>query len=110
MFYNPAFVDKINDIQAEFEQLLAERNAISPTKIGGLRAGSPTKGAGGVGVSITGKVAMKEGADLKGDEFYKAMDMIYGGKNPPKHKSPTKRLMQQKDAAVDHKTFLSKNL
>ena len=110
MFYNPAFVDKINDIQEEFERLLAERNANSPTKIGGLRAGSPTKGAGGVGVNITGKLTMKEGADLKGDEFYKVMDKIYGGKNPPKHKSPTKRLMQQKDAAVNHKTFLSKNL
>ena len=75
MFYNPAFVDKINDIQAEFDRLLEERNANSPTKmIGGLRASSPTKGAGGVGLNIAGKVTMKEGADLGGDEFYKVMD------------------------------------
>ena len=38
------------------------------------------------------------------------MDMIYGGKNPKRHESPTKRLMEQKNAAWKHKEFLSKNL
>ena len=43
MFYNPTFVNKINDIQEEFNRLLEERNANSPTKVMGMRAGSPTK-------------------------------------------------------------------
>ena len=33
MFYNPEFVDKINNIQEEFNKLLEERNANSPTKV-----------------------------------------------------------------------------
>ena len=37
------------------------------------------------------------------------MDNLYGPK-PKKHASPTKRLMQQKEAAWKHKAFLSKNL
>lgn len=82
MFYNAAFVDKINDIQDEFNRLLEERNANSPTKIGGLRASSPTKQKGSVGLNITGKMTIPEGSSLKGDEFYRVMDMIYGGKNP----------------------------
>ena len=43
------------------------------------------------------------------DDFRRVMDMVYGGK-PKKHKSPTKRLMQQKNACWKHKEFLSKNL
>ena len=43
MFYNPDFVDKINDIQDQFNKLLEERNANSPTKIvgGGLNYSVP---------------------------------------------------------------------
>ena len=43
------------------------------------------------------------------DEFRDLMDWVYGPK-PKKHASPTKRLMQQKEAAWKHKAFLSKNL
>ena len=106
MFYNAEFVDKINNIQEEFNKLLEERNANSPTKV---RA-SPTKEKGSVGLNVSAKFAAKGGDDLKGDGFYKVMDMIYGGKNPKRHESPTKRLMEQKNAAWKHKEFLSKNL
>ena len=50
------------------------------------------------------------GNNVNLDEFRDVMDFVYGGKNPPKHKSPTKRLVQQKDAAWDHKTHLKNNL
>ena len=43
------------------------------------------------------------------DGFRRLMDLEYGG-IPKKHKSPTKRLMQQKEACWKHKEFLSKNL
>ena len=91
MFYNAEFVDKINNIQEEFNKLLEERNANSPTKV---RA-SPTKEKGSVGLNVSAKFPAKGGEDLKGDGFYKVMDMIYGGKNPKRHESPTKRLMEQ---------------
>ena len=48
------------------------------------------------------------GAVNPGD-FRRVMDMVYGGQKPKKHKSPTKRLMQQKDAAWKHKEFLKNN-
>ena len=54
-------------------------------------------------------MCVPEGSGLNGDEFYKCMEDIYGG-NMKKHASPTKRLMQQKDAAWEHKSFLSKNM
>ena len=47
--------------------------------------------------------------DLNMDQFYKVMGEFYGN-DQPRHVSPTKRLMQQKDAAWKHKEFLSKNL
>lgn len=40
------------------------------------------------------------------DEFYKIMGEFYG--SVKKHKSPTRRLIQQKDAAFRHKEKLSK--
>ena len=43
------------------------------------------------------------------DEFRDMMDWVYGPK-PKKHISPTKRLMQQKEAAWKHKEFLCNNL
>ena len=43
------------------------------------------------------------------DQFYKVMCEFYGD-NQKRHVSPTKRLMQQKEAAWKHKEFLSKNL
>jgi hypothetical protein len=43
------------------------------------------------------------------DEFYKVMGEFYGS-NMRKHESPTRRLRQQKAAAVDHKTYLFKKL
>ena len=43
------------------------------------------------------------------DQFYKVMGDFYGN-DQRKHASPTKRLMQQKDAAWAHKAHLSKNL
>jgi len=38
------------------------------------------------------------------------MEFIYGGEKPKKHVSPTKRLMQQKEAAWTHKTHMKNNL
>ena len=107
MFYNPELLDKINDIQDEFNRLLEERNANSPNKILNVKANIPTKGGG---LSFAARMQTSDPSGLKEDEFYKAMDQIYGGKNPKKHKSPTKRLMQQKNAAWTHKEFLAKNL
>ena len=93
MFYNPALLEKVNDIQEEFNRLLEERNTRSPNKRGGFGASSPTRAKGSVGVDITGKMVVPEGSSLAGgDEFYKVLDQIYGG-NMKKHKSPTKRLM-----------------
>lgn len=43
------------------------------------------------------------------DNFYEIMGDFYGGEMR-KHASPTKRLIQQKDAAFEHKKFLSKNI
>ena len=43
------------------------------------------------------------------DEFYQVMGDYYGDKMK-KHVSPTRRLRQQKNAAVEHKTHLYKKL
>jgi len=43
---------------------------------------------------------------LKLDEFYEIMGEFYSG--APRHKSPTKRLIEQKHAAFRHKNKLSK--
>ena len=51
---------------------------------------------------------MKEGA-VDGEDFRRVMDLVYGGKKPKKHASPTKRLIQQKDSAWKHKEFLVNN-
>lgn len=40
------------------------------------------------------------------EEFYKVMGEFYGASNMKKHESPTRRLRQQKHAAVEHKQFL----
>ena len=42
------------------------------------------------------------------DNFYEIMGEFYG--SVKKHESPTKRLIQQKDAAFKHKSFLSKHI
>jgi hypothetical protein len=46
------------------------------------------------------------GQTLKLDEFYEIMGEFYSG--VPRHKSPTKRLIEQKHAAFRHKEKLSK--
>ena len=43
------------------------------------------------------------------DEFYRVMGEFYGS-NMKKHESPTRRLRQQKAAAVEHKSYLYKKL
>lgn len=43
------------------------------------------------------------------DQFYEIMGDFYGG-YIKRHVSPTRRLIQQKDAAFAHKEFLSKNI
>ena len=43
------------------------------------------------------------------EEFSKVIDMVYG-KKPKKYKSPTKRLMQQKNASWKHKEFMRRNV
>ena len=47
--------------------------------------------------------------DVGLDNFYEIMGDFYGGEMR-KHASPTKRLIQQKDAAFEHKKFLSKKI
>jgi len=63
-----------------------------------LAYGELTKMGGGVG-----------GEALVSGDYRRVMDMVYGGTKPKKHKSPTKRLMQQKDAAWKHKEHLKNN-
>ena len=52
--------------------------------------------------------AVKDGKFRTGD-FRLVVDPAYDVKKPKKHKSPTKRLMQQKEAAWKHKEFLKTN-
>jgi hypothetical protein len=47
--------------------------------------------------------------DVDMDNFYDIMGEFYSS-DMRKHQSPTKRLVQQKDAAFEHKKFLSKNM
>ena len=99
MFYNAGLMEKINAKQDEFDQLFAEykqRRPDSPLK--GERKGSPSK-------VFKGQVTTSNLNDV-----VDVMKFIYGGERPAKHKSPTKRLMQQKEAAWTHKTHLKNNL
>ena len=80
IFHNQAFEDKIAKVQAEFNALLAERNA------------SPSKRAG------------TDGDALEKDQFYQVMGEFYGSMK--KHESPTRRLMDQQKASWKHKNHL----
>lgn len=42
------------------------------------------------------------------DQFYKVVGEFYDADHPKKHASPTRRLMQQKEAAWEHKSVLYK--
>lgn len=94
MFYNPAFLDKINNMQDEFNKLVNERIAqgkYSPVKKGGK--GSPTKSPYKKDHPLACETFPTSVGAMGMEEFHELMDSVYG-KNPPKHKSPTKRLMQ----------------
>ena len=118
-------MNKINDMQDEFDRLLKERQdkSQSPVKVS---SSSPVKTSNtskqkfiketmAIPIGETSNPlmyeqlsTMKDGQIDPGD-FRRVMDMVYGGNKPKKHKSPTKRLMQQKDAAWKHKEFLKNN-
>lgn len=81
VYANPDLDAKVDALQAEFQRLLNDGSA--PTTIG---------------------------TDVLGmDEFYKVMGDFYGS-GMKKHESPTRRLRQQKDSAVVHKTYLKEKL
>ena len=84
MFVNNELEAKVNAIQAEFQALLNDKN---------------------------GAHAYPNGADdgLGMKEFYDVMGEFYGS-NMKRHESPTRRLRQQKAAAVEHKSYLYKKL
>ena len=82
MFKNENLEAKVNAIQAEFNALLNDKSKYN---------------------GITGD----DGLHM--DEFYQVMGEFYGG-NMKRHESPTRRLRQQKHAAVEHKTYLYKKL
>ena len=97
MFRNEAYEAKIAAIQDEFQRLLKKDNGrSSPAK------GSPTKKSSAAASSEYAK-------DLNMDDFYKVMGEFYDNKMK-RHASPTKRLMDQKKAAFEHKTYLYKKL
>ena len=137
MFYNPEFEDKMNRVNEEFDKLFKEhqkKKAGKPTQPSdGVRSKiteSPVKNQrlayqaqmamAGRSQRIvpqiqnlpTDKDLQASGSGALDEEFRKVIDMVYDpdGKKQKKHKSPTKRLMQQKNASWKHKEFLSKNL
>ena len=137
MFYNAEFEEKINKVNEEFERMMKEhqdnqeRKAQSPLK--GSRSPlkkSPSKrstlpdspikikdqrlASNGLPSQKNHPLAYQQLSQLgpgalDAGDFTRVMDLVYSGK-PKKHKSPTKRLMQQKNACWKHKEFLSKNI
>ena len=92
MFRNEAFEAKIADVQRQIEELKAGKEVDTGYQV------SPGR------VSKTHSIS-KQVSEDQVDEFYDEMRKFY--KNPAKHKSPTRRLRKQIDAAWEHKTFLS---
>ena len=70
MFHNPAYEAKIAKVQAQFQDLLAQR-------------GQQTN------------VRLSSDDPLQMDQFYKVMGEFYDNTNCKKHASPTRRLMNQ---------------
>ena len=85
-FRNPELEAKTAQIQAEFEALLKEAGP-------------------------AGRISPRKGGheDLKMDDFYQVMGSFYSS-DMKKHKSPTKRLIKQKDTAFAHKELMSRDL
>ena len=48
--------------------------------------------------------------DLERQEFYKMMGEVYTPGSVKKHKSPTKRLIQQKNSTSNHKKVISNEI
>ena len=110
MFYNAALMEKINKKQAQFDKLYAEyqgRKPASPLKKG---KGSPSKEKNAAHPLACETFENTGAGSMNLNEFRDVMEFVYGGPKPAKHKSPTKRLMQQKEAAWTHKTHLKNNL
>ena len=80
-FFNPELEARTAEIQEEFNRLLLDK---SPKK-------SPSK------------------IPTKMDDFYSVMGDFYGA-DMPRHASPTRRLINQKNATWDHKELLSKHM
>lgn len=83
-FRNYELEEKTASIQAEFDRILKTSKTTARN--------SPRE-----------RSSLKD--DLKMDEFYKIMGEFYSG-DVKRHKSPTKRLIQQKDSTVLHKQVL----
>lgn len=79
-FRNPDLEEKTKAMQAEFEQLLGQRNTVE-----------------------TRKTFMQ-----KDEIFYSTMSEFYQGHK--KHESPTRRLMAQMDAACENKSVINSKL
>lgn len=96
MFHNPSLEAAEKEFKAQFDKLLAEGSPRKSSPRKGERyspymARSPSPGTKGV-------------TDIEMSEFYEVMGEFYAkDKDIHRHQSPTKRLIQQKNAAWGHK-------